>query len=300
MIIAQSSAQQLQITAFRKFPPAKGDSQVFSWHALKQEKGTHPATMTPTPTLSPREAERSSSERISRMCQKVRHRTKKAIEALRASSGADARVLEEISETLQQYIDDASQPKYHQALMKIFDFDHGIRLTKCICLGLGNFNIVPSKKDASQSSGQPRRSLHQLAILIVMLQILVDGHSIQEVYFQDPAFTKVEKKFLQSLGYTVLEDPAAFEKMSASTFLFAPFNGYDVACSAFAVSFPALFIGNSPAKVLEGLRVPKNSHREQFIAVFERFQNAVVDGELLPRFEEHSWTRNTTVHWRSP
>ena len=234
------------------------------------------------------------------MCHKMCQRTKKAIEASRASSGSDARALEEISETLQQYIDDANQPMYHQALMKIFDFDHRIRLTKCICLGLGNFNIVPSKKDASQSSGQPRISLHQLAILIIMLQILVEGHSIQEVYFQDPAFTKVEKKFLQSLGYTVLEDPAAFEKMSASTFLFAPFVAYDVASSAFAVSFPALFIGNSPAKVLEGLRLLGTGHREDIIAIFDRFQNAVVDGELLPGFEEHSWTRKTTVHWLSP
>ena len=261
--------------------------------------------MAPNLIPNPHEAERSSSEKISQMCQKLRQRTKKAIEAsvrfsMRASLGPEAQVLEKISETLQQYIDDAIQPRYHQALMKIFDFDHGIRLTKCICLGLGNFNIVPGKKDASQSGSHPSTSLHQLAVLIVMLQILAEGHSIQEVYFQDPAFTKVEKKFLQSLGYTVLEDPAAFNKMSASTFLFAPFVAYNVASSALAVSFPALYMGNSPAKVLEGLRLPDTSHREEFITVFDRFQNAVVDGELLPGFEEYSWTKNTMVHWLSP
>ena len=256
--------------------------------------------MAPTPIPNSHEAERSSSEKISRMCQKLRQRTKRAVEALRASLGADAQVLEEISEALQEYIDDASQPKHHQAFMKVFDFDHGITLTKCICLGLGNFNIVPSKKDASQSSGQSKTSLHQLAVLIVMLEILVEGHSIQEVYFQDPAFTKVEKKFLQSLGYTVLEDPAALEEMSASTFLFAPFIAYNVATSAFANSFPALYMGNSPAKVLEGLRALGTTHREEFIVIFERFQNAVVDGELLPSFEQHSWTKRTMVCWLSP
>ena len=258
--------------------------------------------MAPTPISNPHEAERSSSEKISQMCQKIRQRTKKASARFsqRVSLGAEARVLDELTETLEQYIDDAKQPMCHQALMKIFDFDHGIRLTKCICLGLGNFNIVPGKKDASQSDSQLRTSLHQLAVLIVMLDILVEGHSIQEVYFQDPTFTKVEKRFLQSLGYTVLEDPAAFEKMSASTFLFAPFIPYNVASSAFAFSFPALYIGNSPAKVLESLQLPGSSHREEIIAIFIRFRNVVVDGELLPSFEEHSWTKNTTVHWLSP
>ena len=263
--------------------------------------------MAPTPIPNPHEAEGSSSEKNSQMCQKICQRTKKAIEALARSSRrvapeaeAEARLLEEIAKMLQQYADDANQPRYHQALMKIFDFDHGIRLTQCICLGLGNFNIVPGKRDASQPCSQLRTSLHQLAVLMVMLQILVEGHSIQEVYFQDPTFTQVEKRFLESLGYTVLEDPAAFEKMSASTFLFAPFIPYDVASSAFAVSFPALYMGNAPAKVLESFQSSGNSHREEIIAIFGRFRNAVVDGELLPSFEQHSWTKNTTVHWLSP
>ena len=256
--------------------------------------------MASSPIANPHEAQGSSSEKISRICQKLRQRTKKTIEALQASLGAEAQVLEELSEKLQQYIDDANQPRYHEAFMKIFDFDNGIRLTKCICLGLGNFNIVPSKKEFSWSSGQRDTSLHQMAVLIVLLEILVEGHSIQEVYFQDPAFTKLEKKFLQSLGYTVLEDPAAFEEMSASTFLFAPFIGWDVASCALAVSFPALFVGNSPAKVLENLRLPDTNYGEKIIGIFTRFQNAVVDGELLPRFEQHSWTEKTTVHWLSP
>ena len=257
--------------------------------------------MAPAPTLKFHEAENSSAEKMSRMCQRLRQRTKTAIEAVRASLGADAQVLKEISESLQQYIIDASQPRYHEAFLKLFEFDHGIRLTKCICLGLGNFNIVPSKKDASQSSDpQPRKSLHQLAVLTVMLELLVENHSIEEVYFQDPAFTKVEKKFLQSLGYTVLEDPAAFSEMSVSTFLFSPFIGYDVTSCALAVSFPALYIGNCPGKVVESLRLPKGRYREEIVEIFTRFQNAVVHGELLPRFEEQFWTKNTTVHWMSP
>lgn len=256
--------------------------------------------MVSTPKSDHHEAERSSSEKTSPMCLKLRQRTKKAIEALRASLGAEAQVLEEISEKLQEYIVDASQPGYHEAFIKIFDLDHGIRLTKCVCLGLGNFNIVPSKKDDSRSSSQRRTSLHQLAVLIVMLEILVEGHSIQEVYFQDPAFTKVEKKILQSLGYTVLENPYALAEMSVSTFLFSPFIAYDVTSLALAVSFPALYIGNSPAKVLESLRLPASRYREEIIGIFTRFKNAVVDGELLPRFEQQSWTERTTVHWMSP
>ena len=305
--------QELQILAIRNSSLAKRDSQVLALHALKQEKGAQTAKMAPTPIPSPDEAERSSFEKISRMCQNLRQRTKKTLKAsarflLRAFSGGEARVLEKISKTLQEYIDDVTQPMYHQALMKIFDVDHGIKLTKCICLGLGNFNIVAGKEDGSQSLHEPwisspselRTSLHQLAVLIVMLQFLAEGHSIQEVYFQDPAFTKVEKRFLQSLGYTVLEDPAAFAKMSASTFLFAPFVPYDVAFSAFSVSFPALYIGTKPPKNLASFQLPGEGHADEIVAIFDRFEDAAVDEEPLPVFEQRSWTKDTVVCWLSP
>ena len=247
----------------------------------------------------------SSTERISRVCQKVRRRTEKAKEAsarfsLRASPKPEASVLKEMSETLQQYIDDVTQPRYHQALKDVFKFDTGTRLTRCICLGLGPFDIAAGNKGVSQSSNRPTTSLHQLAVLTIILQILTERHSIQEVYFQDPAFSEAEKKFLKSLGYTVLEDPAAYEKMSASTFLFAPFLAYNVAASALAVSFPALYMGNSPAKVLESLRLPGANRVEETIEIFDQYQSAVVEGNLLPSFEQQTWTRRTKVLWLSP
>ena len=261
--------------------------------------------MVPAPTPDTHETERSSAEQVSRVCQQLPRCTAKTTSVQSStpdSSKEESLALEKTSERLQQYIDDASQPRYHRALKDMLNLNHGTKLTQCICLGLGHFNLAADKKGKLQSSSS-HTSLHQLAVLIVMLRILADRHTIQETYFQDPAFTEVEKAFLKSLGYTVLEDPAACKKISSHTFLFAPFLGYPVAASALTVAFPALYIGNSPDKYLESLRhyhKHPTSEVEDIIRILVLFQNATVDGEALPSFDQQLWADKTTVHWLLP
>lgn len=261
------------------------------------------ATSMAPPTIpDTRETERSSAEKTSQTCQQVPQPTEEAISVQSSkhdSSEAEAEslALGNLSERFQQYINEVAQPCHHRALKSLLDFEHGVPITQCICLGLGNFD-----KDDRRSIRR-HTSLHQLAVLTILLQILGDRHTIQETYFQDPVFTEIEKAFLRSLGYTVLEDPAACVQMSATTFLFAPFLCYDVAASALMVAFPALYIGNNPARYLESLRLrhyrPQPAIQEM-IRVFHRFQYAVVDGEPLPSFDQQSWAENTKVYWLSP
>ena len=39
--------------------------------------------------------------------------------------------------------------------------------------------------------------------------------------FQDPQFTDLDKEFLSSLGYTVVDDPLAFEHITESSLVYA-------------------------------------------------------------------------------
>ena len=270
--------------------------------------------MAPTSTPDTQKTKRSSGGRLSRKFHKLVQRvdklktypTSKLDDSERFSEhdspDVQSLALGQISKSFQQHLHVVDQPTYRQALQEICGIGRGTKLTQCICLGLGSFDDVAAEGGVLQLSDS-NTSLHQLAVLTVMLRLLHDRHDIHEVYFQDPAFTQVEKSFLQSLGYTVLEDPAAIETMSASTFLFAPFLGYPVAAKALAVAFPALYIGNGPARYLESLRYFGNHPEEELqwmVNTFERFQTATLEGKPLPSFDQEIWTKRTTAHWLSP
>lgn len=49
---------------------------------------------------------------------------------------------------------------------------------------------------------------------------------------------------LESLGYTVIETPGAFEHMTANTFLFDPHVDWKITVRALNVADPCLRIGN--------------------------------------------------------
>ena len=107
--------------------------------------------------------------------------------------------------------------------------------------------------EADADFGEFVAPLHQLAVLIVLLQVRRTKHDIPNVYFQDPDFQPVENQFLESLGYILLDDPEAFDLMSPSTFLFAPYCPEDVNYRALDFSFPALYIGNDPRLVTSSI-----------------------------------------------
>jgi len=71
-----------------------------------------------------------------------------------------------------------------------------------------------------------------------------EKHTIREVIFQDPIFDALDHAVLASLGYTVLEDPEAFSKISNQTFVFAPHLEFGAYATALEGAMPALCIGN--------------------------------------------------------
>lgn len=121
-----------------------------------------------------------------------------------------------------------------------------VKITRCVCLGLGN---VVSHVWFTPQKGSPRdgqRSMNQLVILMKILTLLRKTNDIQYCYIQDPTFSKVEREFFQSLGFTILFDPEAFSKITTSTLVFAPFANRLI-LKIFEKGPPAVFIGTGLA-----------------------------------------------------
>ena len=114
------------------------------------------------------------------------------------------------------------------------------KVTKCVCLGLGSLSRM-HPVDRTQS-------MAQLVALEFFLDILRrHDHEIplSLIYFQDPAFNDIDRTYLSSLGYNVINSPASEDVVTEDTFLFAPFNSWDVVFATLNHAFPAFMVGNS-------------------------------------------------------
>lgn len=93
-----------------------------------------------------------------------------------------------------------------------------------------------------------KQSMAQLVALEFFLDILRrHNHEIplSLIHFQDPAFNDIDRTYLSSLGYSVIDSPASDDVVTEDTFLFAPYNQWEVVFATLNHAFPALMIGNS-------------------------------------------------------
>lgn len=128
------------------------------------------------------------------------------------------------------------------------------------------------------------------------------GISKKEVYLQDPSFTPLETAFLQThLHYTVLSDPAAYGKMTPTTFLFAPCVPNWVRARALEVAVPGLYVSVDVERDLEtlgvGYRCPYGGVPMQ--RTFRRLRDRTV-GRRLPEGEGEEgegWLGVCGVRW---
>ena len=67
---------------------------------------------------------------------------------------------------------------------------------------------------------------------------------MEHVYLQDPTFNDLDTEFLGELGYTILKTPDALNKMTSTTFLFAPHLETVVVAEALECASPSVYIGN--------------------------------------------------------
>lgn len=76
------------------------------------------------------------------------------------------------------------------------------------------------------------------------------GHPI-ECFFQEPLYTKFDKSYLESLGHSVVESPAASRLIDSSTLVFAIHLPTGEYLSCLAGTKPAMLIGTTFKKYEE-------------------------------------------------
>lgn len=121
-------------------------------------------------------------------------------------------------------------------------------ITQCVCVALGNFTpygVEFESKEDFDANG--RLNMEQLIFLENLLAPLKKTHNAlrnsKNINFQDPLFNSSEKRFLESLGYSVLDHPKAFDMMTDTTFVFAPLLDLETDIQIFRKSRPSLYIG---------------------------------------------------------
>jgi len=153
--------------------------------------------------------------------------------------------------------------------MKKHNLFKDLKITKCICMGLGIFAdeyFIP-KADVKEEVQKefPGRGTHykilnhgmaQLVFFEKVVNLLRKQHKIEFVGVQDPLFEgRIEEQFIGNvLGWKLLKakgdsgvktDQAMKElKISDTTFLYAPNLDIDVLAEALAANWPRLYVGN--------------------------------------------------------
>ncbi|KAL8383487.1 hypothetical protein RB595_010610 [Gaeumannomyces hyphopodioides] len=114
-------------------------------------------------------------------------------------------------------------------------------VTAAVCLGNGPLHAPDSNWDR-------RRTAHvQTAALLALVELLSEAapshhHKIRCV-FQEPEYTPADVAFLERMGHTVVDDPAAFDVVSESTLLWGVHMYHQVYSRALRGPQPAMFVG---------------------------------------------------------
>ncbi|CAF9923974.1 MAG: hypothetical protein HETSPECPRED_005479 [Heterodermia speciosa] len=129
-----------------------------------------------------------------------------------------------------------------------------LKITSCVALGLGSFSgglerFWGSLADAPMS---------QLVAFESWIKIIREHfQSSPKVYFQDPEFNDLDREFLTSLGYSVINTPASNDVLTEESFLFAPRCIFDVLWASLdhvfsrRLDFPALCLGVDIAELYQ-------------------------------------------------
>lgn len=189
-----------------------------------------------------------------------------------------------------------------------------LEINRCICFGLGR--LTPSEPrwpgdTVEHRIVQCRVVMEQLVLLTMVLEALRKVHPIHEVYFQDPLFTPVDTSFLESLGFTVLQDPETLETLTPTTFVFAPYPPNVVVADIFKICKPALYLGanlttvrggETDTSLRDGLEentlseAARERRLEKFGAVSTYEDSALMTA--MPIFDGYYWSRGLYLYWQ--
>lgn len=178
-----------------------------------------------------------------------------------------------------------------------------VRMTKCVCLGLGSLT----------GGYDTEASYFELAALVSILEILgqhvrttnslvwkltqtAQKYEIKQVYMQDPVFNSMDEDFLRSFGYEIISSPDGFEKIDDTTFLFAPHLEWPVYLAALQKGPYSLCIGNDVQVHCED---SDESTAAEAKAVFQNLTEKCSD-KAMPDFDRSFWCMCTVIYWMRP
>lgn len=149
-----------------------------------------------------------------------------------------------------------------------------------VILGLGSLQT-------SRREGR-RASATQLAALQTILDVLSPEKALS-VTIQDPQYTEIDKEFLRSLGYEVVDDPEAFKSITTGSLVYA------IHC--YGPVYKSISEGPRP-KVLVGTEIENFGRMgtdEELKGVLEEM---VKDCELLDFPQVRHDFSDTKIYWR--
>ncbi|KAL2884773.1 hypothetical protein HOO65_090068 [Ceratocystis lukuohia] len=118
-----------------------------------------------------------------------------------------------------------------------------VKVARAVCLGVGSFGAVEIGWLARK-----RAHMQVLAFLDIVksLNQNVDpGAATIKCFFQEPAFTSEDCRFIKSLGHEVVISPAGFECVDENTFVFGIHLYAEIYSKILSRNLPAIFIGTS-------------------------------------------------------
>lgn len=200
-----------------------------------------------------------------------------------------------------------------QLLVRDVHLKPGVQIDQCVCFGLGSLvppNIVGPRWPGDtnlQRIENCKRSMQQLVFLAAFLHILVVvlRHPVHSVILQDPAFSQVDLDFFETLNFTGGTRSEGIEKLTSTTFVFAPYPDDIVIAKTFNKRSPTLFLGtkisivrNKPVNPML-TKDDKSQWRSGCKALGTYEDNG--SSEIMPAFDGDSlsWCSGLGLYWRA-
>ncbi|KAH8594136.1 hypothetical protein B0O99DRAFT_189157 [Bisporella sp. PMI_857] len=152
-----------------------------------------------------------------------------------------------------------------------------------VCLGLGSLQNA-------RREGR-RDTWYQLCALRSILELYEGKDKKLEVILQDPVFSDLDKQFLTSLGYTVVDDPAAFQHVTGDSLVYAIHCYNDVFKQIVKFAKPAMMIRNK----LDDLDL-NPTLKDDAAALQELIQE--YEGQDFPQLQNYHSFSDTKIYWR--
>lgn len=174
-----------------------------------------------------------------------------------------------------------------------------LKVSSGMCLGLGS--LTASWDGKPHGSGSENRSLCQLVAFEACIELLREyltfepsmcilmhagtKNTISDIYFRDPVLNELDRAFLSSRGYVILNTPESESHVTENTFVFTPGADWVVCLSPINTPFPpTLYITRDMTRQAVFCCEPPKPNRDRGDKASLTLFSVSIDAES-PRFQ---------------